>query len=53
LTENGASALEKAANGTEKQGRVLDAEQIEGMRKVCRVRRLALSRSVHPAPAQS
>ncbi|GAA5835810.1 hypothetical protein JCM9279_004653 [Rhodotorula babjevae] len=42
MTENGASALEKAANGTEKQGRVLDAEQIEGMRKVCRYAREVL-----------
>ncbi|TNY17123.1 peptidase M24, structural domain-containing protein [Rhodotorula diobovata] len=37
-----AYGLRDAANGSEKQGRVLDAEQIEGMRKVCRYAREVL-----------
>lgn len=38
MTGNGVSFKEQAANRMERQGRILNAAQIEGMRKVCRVR---------------
>lgn len=37
MTGNGVSFKEQAANRMERQGRILNAAQIEGMRKVCRV----------------
>ena len=48
MTGNGVSFKEQAANRMERQGRILNAAQIEGMRKVCRVGSTSHSR---PSPA--
>lgn len=37
MTGNGVSFKEQVANRAERQGRVLNETQIEGMRKVCKV----------------
>ncbi|POY70888.1 hypothetical protein BMF94_6065 [Rhodotorula taiwanensis] len=42
MTENGVSFKEQVANRVERSGRVLNAAQIEGMRKVCKLAREVL-----------
>ena len=48
MTGNGVSFKEQAANRMERQGRILNAAQIEGMRKVCRVGSTSHSRPSPP-----
>lgn len=42
ITENGVSFQEKVSRRMERQGRILNPTQIEGMRKACGVRSLSL-----------